>query len=427
MESTHPLLLIVGLALVLELFFLIRFRPILGLWSLMTVSLLEYSGIKIGVEALGYQIYALDIVIVILAVVSIERRLTDEVRRPGFGILVVLFAVAIARGLPLFGAETAVNASRQILYLLVGIAFASTCALSFESAQKVWVSASVVISVKALVFWLDNGLGTYARDGSRALFWAEALIVSQAGIMLLAKRERIPSQVGALFLLVVVLSQQRTVWATTIVAVVIGALSENRSKTIRGLSPLKTRVAAIGFVVAALVVIGPSEARQSFSYATSNISTGSGTFGWRVEGWVEIIRTFSNGTLVNRLIGQPIGTGFERRISLGVVDVSPHNMYIATLLSLGILGAIAFFTLLATAVKRSLAQQSIVGAIVGGLFVHSIGYEIPHTSGILIGIALTSQALMGSRSRPGQEAGSPAADTGDPSRQPDSSAARRTS
>ena len=408
MSLDDLLLLVLALVVAAEFALITRAKPLIGLWAMMLAALLSYWGVPDAVVLLGYQVYPLDLVALVLLAVVVDRWISGFATHAALVVLLALLGLALLRGMPLFGGAATVNASREMLYLLIAAAFASTARLSWRDVELAWMASSAVLVISAAVFWTRNGFGTYATDGSRALNAAQSLIVAQTAVLVLGRRGgRATTLTAVLLFVVLLLSQQRTAWATTVIMVAV--LAYRRADQSEGRVRRRARLflTAGAVAVAGLLAIGPSGLRAGISTATSTISTDSGTFGWRVEGWIALYDRFRSGTSLDQMIGQLAGAGFARTIRGNLVTVSPHNMYLTVLISLGLAGLTAFLYLLAQATRRASRQPTAVHAVILGMWVYSIGYQIPATSGLLLGLALAGETSISRRELRGRESMSP--------------------
>jgi hypothetical protein len=76
------------------------------------------------------------------------------------------------------------------------------------------------------------------------------------------------------------------------------------------------------------------------------VKTGSGNLSWRVEGWSELIGAWSQSA-TNWVVGQPFGSGFDRRVEGSETTSHPHNFYIETMMRTGVAGLLAILALTA--------------------------------------------------------------------------------
>lgn len=390
-------LALLALAVVLgaELVIVVWKRPTVGLWLFMAAYLAAIAGWRFEAIVLGFQVYPLDIIAATLLTASILRvRSLATISRP-VAVIAILIALAIARGLSEFGAATAVNGARELIYLAVGVIFARVClAGRWDSIESVWFAAAGVLGVVAVLFVARNGLGTYSTTGDRPLNSGQALIVAQASLLALttsrAGRWRLASILGFGLL---VLSQQRTVWAATVAMALVLTYHPGRSHDRTARRSVRIGLLAAFLATIAVVLFSPAELRSGLTTATSDVTADNSTLSWRTESWGSFLDDFSGRSIGEKLVGHPSGTVLERLVNDIVRTESAHNMYVTTLVSLGALGLMALVAMYVTAMKRSWTAQPTLAALIAGLCVFSIGYQIASVQGIWIGFALGLTAL----------------------------------
>jgi O-antigen ligase len=179
---------------------------------------------------------------------------------------------------------------------------------------------------------------------------------------------------------IVLASQQRTVWAATLAGMAGFVLATRRSANTDRRSAVRMLVGGATAATVVLLVAAPSDLRRSLSESTSSISTDSGTFGWRVDGWLDLLDTYS--------VGSPAGSGFGRTVFGREITVSPHNMYLTVLISLGALGLAALIVAYLTAFRRT--RRGPARGLIWFITVYSIGYQIDPSLALLLGALLAS-------------------------------------
>ena len=400
-DLTDALRLGIGITLFAEATLLVRRRPTLGIWILAIASVLSSLGITVPVNLRTTTVYLLDGVVMVLVAVLVMQVAVGW-RFPtllgGFGVLV---GVGVVRGVDLSGIQGAFNASREMIAFVVVVAFVIVCigADAWPTVERAWRILASGLVLWAAWFVLRNGLGTFAATGERGLNASQALLVGQAIVISMAtgaRRHLLFVSAGGLAL---VATQQRTALAATTVGVLVVVLRAGRLSSAR--ASRVARVSVVGGVVAVMLamLVGPSGLRESVGTAVSSVSTASGTFGWRIDGWRELLEDYSQSPLGDRLIGQPAGAGFGRYVGGGVVTVSPHNMYLTVLLTTGAAGLVLFGLLLVWALVRTRAGPVALHALVWSVIVFSVGYQLGPEMGIVIGAALAAPAAIVSGDR----------------------------
>lgn len=392
------ILALLGAAIaLLEGVVLVHVRPAAGVWLFAVSALLQAVSLSGAVVLMGYEVYLLDGMSVVLAIVVVLRLSRGSVKVSlSVGLLILLLLVALARGEYAFGPQVAVNSGRSLLYLLVGVTYASVCLKGDEcwrTLQRVWQALGISLVVLGCVFLARNGLGTYASDGERALNAPQALIVGQVAVLGLGKMGDRKQRVLVVACLGILLaSQQRTVWAATIASLVVVAVRSGKLGNREATRSIRVGMVSGLVLVVGTLVLGPSELQQSVGQATSSASADSGTLAWRIDGWRQLLSGYSKRPIEDRLFGQPSGAGFDRIVNGGVVTVSPHNMYIMVLLSLGILGITTFCLLFRKALLRSARSSLPLFALICGLALFSVAYQLAPEQGLVLGAALSMAA-----------------------------------
>ena len=385
------LLILAALLLVIELTALAWRHPTFALWLFSGGAVLSAYNWTVGVTVAGVQAYPLDLAAVVAAGATLGN-LRSGVRLPRAAVaLGALVIFAGLRGIAEFGLQQSVNSARSLLYVVVATVFAATCLPhGLDSLRRVWMVMSLIFLATALAFWAQHGLGSYAATGERALNSAQALVVAHAGFLSLTRlQSRWARPFAGLCLVAVLASQQRTVWASVAVsALVITLLPALRSH--RQLAQFARRGLALGIAAAAvLLVVNPSGVRDSATYA-ADISADQGTLGWRVTGWQGLLDDYGSAGPVDQLVGQPSGTGFARALRGSIETASPHNMYVFTLLSTGLLGLLALLVLYARTAALARMSNPLAFALVIGVVVFSVGYQLAPEQGLLLGVVLAT-------------------------------------
>lgn len=139
---------------------------------------------------------------------------------------------------------------------------------------------------------------------------------------------------GVVFITVLILSQQRTVWSVAIVAIFIAFLLDRKRSVGEYLIVFFGSLLCI-FVLA----LGP--ANSLLSTITLAVSD-TRTFDGRIEGWLALIADSYHVGPGAIFFGQPFGTGWTRIQQGRLVSFSPHNWYVSVFMRTGVLGLIAY-------------------------------------------------------------------------------------
>lgn len=386
MAPTQMGLLLLGALGLVEGALLIRNRPVGSLWVFGAIHVIATFTNPLLVSISGFRVTMTDAAAAVFLLATVLR-LPFRMHRYVFWIVLVSL-VAILRGLGIFDTQTVVNSARQWAGFLVALTFVASLGLpAWYTIRRIWTLSAVFLAVVALLFIARNGLATYAHGGDRALNGGQALIVAQGAVLLVTEASTRSRRLGYVLLVVVLASAQRTVWLGTLAMLIglaasTGHLSLSKATLRRGLA---AGAVALGLLIAA----GPQSLRQSISTATATASTSSGTLGWRIEGWRELLRRYRDFDFVSLSLGQPFGRGYTRTFGQRVEQSSPHNMYVTVLLSLGIVGLAAFVGLLVAAARRRRESSGVPYlALVVGLAAFGLGYQLQPGQGLLLGSML---------------------------------------
>jgi O-antigen ligase len=268
------------------------------------------------------------------------------------GIVVLL---SLGRGILTIGPQQSVNDFRQYLEFAGPAIYLATfppSAWLSDRVGRLWLAAAGVMLALVSLRWLDVFAGVHLGvpaeqfgndtairviDGPYAFFLASAAVLTLPAWQLHGRRARRLRALSVLLLLYVMLLDRRTVWVAMLVGVVVLTL-RNRRFGRKALAML----AGAAVVTALVFVTFPGSGSNQEPLARS--ATSDGTLAWRVEGWSELVSSWSENP-ANWLIGQPFGSGFERRVEGSDVVSHPHNFYIETMLRTGFVGLLALLAL----------------------------------------------------------------------------------
>lgn len=305
-----------------------------------------------------------------------------------------LWVLSIYRGIDSHGLEQAVNGGRELLYIVTYITFGAVFGqrLTRWQIETAWFATAGVLSALAIQFVLREGIGGVGSGSGRALNGGQAAIVSNA-LVLAALRPRPRPHHFLLvgwFALIVLMSQQRTVWAATITAFGIAA-AVAIGKSGRLTRKWARMAVGSGTIALALLLVALPDLATNVG-RSSNVSTSQGTGRWRIESGIAILRIFRSRNGFDQTFGAPSGASLERQLISGrYIDYSPHNSYLFMLISIGVVG-LAIFVLLYVSLMRRAWLSPMVGylfPLVAGQTIFSLGYQIAPEQGLLLGLFAT--------------------------------------
>jgi hypothetical protein len=336
-------------------------RPELGAGLLLAMALL--NAILVGrVPSVtlpgGIRVQLHDVVFALVLAAGILRMLRmrrfASVQR-WVVVLAVVLAVSLVRGAGAFGVEHSVAEFRLFLPFISGVLYFSTFPPSArlnDRIGQIWLAMSVPMMVLVLLRWLDEFAGISlgvpkeqfgadaaikVLDGPYTFFLASAALLTVPSWQLRDERARRLTRLGALLLLFVVLLNRRTVWLTMIIGIAVLTVRGRRLRR----RAVAMAVGAVLLTVAAYIALGGSSAEEA---PVARSAVGTGTLDWRIQGWTELLEGLSNGP-VDWLVGEPLGSGFDRQVQGSEVEGEPHNFYVTAVLRTGVVGLVALIAL----------------------------------------------------------------------------------
>ncbi|CAB4810130.1 MAG: hypothetical protein F2744_05625 [Actinobacteria bacterium] len=416
MDFGALLVLITGLVVFLTLAGLLVDRPEWGIPLVALGAAATVSGFTRALSSFaGFAVYIGDAAAAALLVaLGIQLLAGRPLRRPAFGWagLLLLAALALLRGLGAFGVQAVVQSYRNELQLL--------CAGLFFAAQQIplarvelflrrtWVAIGICMSAIAILFVLRYGLNSTVASRDRPLNASQALFVSQAIFFLLARgRQGKSNWLAAYFGLIVLISQQRTVWIATVLAMF--ALWSVLAPSGR----MKQRVSvAVGTLVALLLAFMTALSSTQAGIALQKTLSQDGTFLWRVEGWGFLVSQQIHGLGLNLALGNPAGKGAARRVAGQSITVSAHSQWITELLAGGIIALILFALVTVVPLTKTWRQDlnlrvpSPLLAVTVAAMTFTISYQLGPEQGVLFGLlgaTLGTQAAVANQASGAEE------------------------
>jgi hypothetical protein len=304
----------------------------------------------------GIRVLPYDVVFTLLLAAAVARLLRMRrfsVFHRSLVLLGVLLLLAIVRGVAAFGFEHSVAEFRLLFAFACGTLYFATFPPSTsrnDRIGRIWLAASIPMMVLVCIRWLATFAGIdlgvpaeqfgadaaiRAIDGPYTFFLAHAAVLTVPFWGLRDERARRLTRLGVVLLLFVVVLNRRTVWLALLAG---GAVVMLRNRRLG-------RRAVVTLAGAAAVTAGVYLALPGFGREKGPVtSSGTGTLGWRVEGWEGLLETWSQDPM-SWLIGQPFGKGFARRVEGMEVVLEAHNFYLTTLLRTGTVGLVALIVL----------------------------------------------------------------------------------
>lgn len=356
----------------------------------------------------GVAVYPLDLVAIALASGAALRVLSGHriAAAPVWTGLALLVLITALRGVGVYGfveVGEAVRGWGQFLAAAVFVSSINPSEDSLTSLRRSWTVASVFAMTLSFVFLAQQGLQTFSQEGTRPLHAGQASIVTQALLIWMVAKEpkgsfllRAAVIIGSLT--TILLSGQRTVWAVTVVSLIVISLGLFTSSEV---IVRRARVVFATGAIAAMILflIRPPQLLGGLDFALAEATGERSTFSWRTEGWAVLTARQLSSPLLDLLMGAPAGSGFERLVGEGVVTVAPHSFYVFLLVSTGLIGLgvvvcfyVWLFRRLRTAISAGSPQSevAVVSAILlVGQLVYSVSYELGIEQALLLGLATT--------------------------------------
>lgn len=342
---------------------------------------------------MGTSIYFVDYLATLLFLVSFPRLWRIRSVAPAFvacwlTVLVVL-ALSLLRGLAANGLGTSVNDFRSFFYV-VGV-FQWALTLDWDptrSSQLIDRGSQVLGWALVAVFAIHvaiRGLGsadeaiidpvTGDLSSSRPLNSGQALVLVLCAMLGLGRWlcSRSASLVvsAGVFLLCVVLAQNRSTWAAAVGALVVLVAVARFHGRARLISVLTVGALAAAFVIST-GALGDVVGKLAESLNSS------GTYDAREDSWQALIhQQFAAGDPLRILFGSSMGDGYDRIESSGrLVQYAPHNWYVTIFLRAGIVGLAAFVVMMVVLLVRALRHRDPpVAAVITAMLLYGWAYS----------------------------------------------------
>jgi hypothetical protein len=415
------LALIVGLVLAfasLPLLLSLANKPLLGSGLILALFVWESAfGMLPGVD-FGVTVYPQDLAFSYLLLAATFRLLSLG-RMSRVQLLWLLFGVigivSFGRGVNAYGPKSAGVEFRSFYYFVAGSLYLITFSFSQERQRRllrqIQVAASLLVALAVFRWTVDvigvsmshSWLPPEETNSFRVLRAFHAFFLASVFIIGVDRQLRMRTDwtwkfTTAITLLAVLLLQHRSVWAATIVGL-LGTYLLSKGSRAR-LTVVVASAAAVGTLLA-VVVLGSALEKVSASIdqsASSAVSTREGTFVWRIEGWQALLETRGNST-VDHVLGRPFGAGYLRYIRGARIEVSPHNVYVQTLLRMGLLGLVLFVSVYGMLIGRSVrrrrelsrdfASPGVLGTLLMMALTYYVAYGLTYEQSVLFALAAT--------------------------------------
>jgi hypothetical protein len=396
--------------------FAIRRWPFIGLSiiGLHVVFLFEVPDSFTLVSAGGITVAFLDVVSLAFLIVFATHLKSWGHSSSGkfFFAFSLVVALAAIGGIALHGPNVSLNEARQFIWMIASLMWSSTLDWQSKTFRRRFLYSMLglgwVLMAAASVHFAFRGFGGYGDnfiDASgdslerRILSSGQALVLffcllSAVSLMRLRRFNLWIFLSVTSFGIVLILSQQRTVWVVAAVVLLVALLIDRR----RSLSSYLWAA----FLFLTLAIVFATGILDSVAMTLSSSVTNTATFDGRIAGWFALIRQSVESGPWSVVFGQPFGGGWERVEGGRIVSYSPHNWYVSLFLRTGIVGLSVFCIGLILTLASALRDPSsrIFFLFTLSIVVYSWAYNATWYGAILVGatIAISRREPLGGKS-----------------------------
>jgi hypothetical protein len=328
----------------------------LALLFVLAAVLFEAIVVTVPGVRVGVQLYPHDGIAGVLLIGALARIARNRPTAVQFLILGALgcFVLSLVTGATRFGLDKAGNEARPFAYFLFAALFFSTVEFSDRFAaftQRILFGIASLLVLLTCFRWAATlaGLGIAEQwseflidnpirviNAAQTLLLAEVAILG-AGLELTGRATPLVRRLTWVMLAFVLVLQHRSVWMATFAGLAwLGLhIRQTRSRFWASLAG-----GALVAVVLAFLLF-PSQAEKLGELLTESVTKTTeqrSTWAWRVEGWNDLLFDRPGVGAVEWLVGEPFGTGYQRKIGRELVEASPHNFYLQIVLRLGLAG-----------------------------------------------------------------------------------------
>lgn len=354
------------------------------------------------VSVAGFNIFPMDVIAVvgIVAAVCNGPALARNLRGNGLriGVVVLMIAASLVLGYAQHSSASVIDASGYIF--LIGVAMyvlSLDRALARRLVEKWLLLTGAALVMLCLYNVALHGVGSantgvVLPDGSfvssRPLNAEEAVVLGAALIVAFMRwgQQRGSGWRVLLFSAALLVAQQRDVWLSTGIALVVLAWKVKLKHPLRiGYFLVATAVAAV--TLTATTGTGQRLAHSlGMSLGSASVKTGTGGARW-LDSKVLIAQAWRSGHI---WFGQPFGSGYLRAVNGVFETYSPHNGYTVTLLRIGLIGLIFVVVILLGTLFRGRrgAFGELQVAMALYFIVFSLGYSFPYQLAPVLGLLL---------------------------------------
>lgn len=360
------LMLGAGISVLFLVTVFLRKRPTFGvaLLAITALTVWEIPAQPALFSVAGVSVYYPDLVSVVFLATALLNARSRWATTRGTATLLLVFIGLIGFSLSMGAVQTsgpvAVNEARPFIASTAGLVWGLSVRWTIPLRRKFidaalylgWALVGVAV-YHALRYGTGDSSSIIDVNGllqtNRVLIAPQALIVGIACVWAFLRwsldRSRYHLISGVVFALTVLVSQQRSAWAATIVglAIVLAMGSWSLRRTLLA-----------GFTLATTIVLlasATSGGTTLFDQISSSFSD-QASYENRTSSWDQLVaQVFASD--VARWFGFPFGSGYTRIEPNGLVQhYQPHNWYVSLLLRTGLIGLTLFVAFLAIHVAR---------------------------------------------------------------------------
>lgn len=364
-----------------------------------------------------------DLIFLLVLAAAIGRLLRMTQRTVAHRLLIavwLLLVLALGRGFIEYGVPAAQEFRLFLKFLAPALYFATVRPhpLVFHKIGQQWVWAGMAIvflvSARYLAVLTGISLGVLAPTHVSAVYAVRAipgdttftiglcfLTVLAAGEGAFGSSHSIRRRLLLLlFGTFTILLNRRAVYVAVLVGVAV-LIMRHRAIARRVAVPLITVALLSAIPLMSLPEAGPGGNEVATSV------TDTGTLEGRMEGWGDLLARQPGG--LEWVLGSPLGAGYERRISDREVESNPHNVYLAVLLRLGVMGLVCFLGIYLAIIRvlqrapiaeTHLLSRPCLLVLVASQLVFYVAWNATPEQGVILGLACASLPVMGGASDP---------------------------
>ena len=364
------------------------------------------------VSFLGMQIYANDIIMLLMVLVLIlglkkNLRIRRNILVIGLISIIISTFISLFIGMVKYGLTSQfIGDLRTFAYFFITLVYClryyDVIAKSKLIIKNINVTMNLFIVFSYIIWILDVGfginnfpgqIGGTLSDGGTTMRFAHPNVVLILAIYtcyllyydLSNKGKGVIKPKTLVYAITVIIFQQRTVWVSFLVGLVCVFIILVKNKKIPKIE-LIIQIIGIAFIGGAFIILSDSKIVDSILLGLNSfksISEGTGTYSTRTTAWYSLLESL-NG--FEYLIGQPFGRGYSGTIGWGN---SPHNGYVQLIMRMGYIGLAWLGILIINLIVKAYNQKEyFVIVVVAIIATFWWGYGFTLEEGALLGYCI---------------------------------------